>query len=406
MNSSAKSTWPRNIVVMGGGRWARVYIDVLLGLLPTGNKLLVYSPRNYKTMSDWVESRGTLSRVSVLSSLPSLPEHESKAVIVVNAAADHEKSIDWALSQQSAVLVEKPLTLSSGASSSLINEADRRGVYLAAAHVFLFAEYMVNFKKMTQSLDEIITIDVLWADAVVEARHGEVKSFDPGLRVFEDCIPHVLSVLETLNPGEVPQLVQLELLSGGAQLGIVLASSHFRYTVRLIRNGAARSRVIVVAGAENYFTLDFSQEPGTIVNGSETISAASNWASSQKPLSRMLEAFFDAVGGGLRDPRLGTAVGLRAACLSEEILPAYKAAQADWLSKRLLDAEENDEDLRYALREIALVSDPRSQQMTDEFLNQLIRDIKYCSQDAAGRDRLVLQSIDFVKSVLNKSRTN
>lgn len=406
MNSSAKSVWPRNVVVMGGGRWARVYVDVLLELLPASSRVLVYSPRNCEAMANWIVGKGVGKQVSAFSSLPVLPERESKSVIVVNAAADHEKSIEWALSQDAAVLVEKPLTLSSSASIRLIIEAARRGVYLAAAHVFLFAEYLVNFKKKIKSLDEIDSIDVIWADAAVDARHGEVKSFDPGVRIFEDCLPHVLSMLEILEPRESPRLVQMNFLRGGAQLDLVLSSAHCRYTVRLIRNGTERRRVITANGTEEFFTLDFSQEPGIIVTRSEIIAASPDWAVSQKPLSRMLEAFLDAAGGGCRDERLGTAVGLRAACLSEEILPVYHAAQAQWLAQSLLEADENDKDLRYALREVALSGDSHAMPISEDTLSRIFQDIKSCVKDPASREQFATRPIDFMKSVLIKSRMN
>lgn len=356
-------------------------------------------------MADWIRSRKAGERVSAFSSLPVLPERESKAVVVVNAATDHEKSIDWALSQNAAVLVEKPLTLSSNASRRLVDEAGRRGVYLAAAHVFLFAEYLISFKNRIQVLNGIVSIDVLWADAAVEARHGEAKSFDPGLRIFEDCIPHVMSMLEVLNPGASPRMVGLEFLRGGAELELVFAHSHLQYTVRLVRNGTGRRRVLAAANSENTFTLDFSREPGTILNGAEAISASPDWASAQKPLSRMLEAFLVAAGGGHRDARLGVEVGLRAASLSEEILPAYEVAQAEWLSKKLPSAEENDENLRYALMEIAMSGDPHPRPINEESLSQIIQDIKCYAQVAANEEQLAVRPIELVKSVLNKFRT-
>jgi predicted dehydrogenase len=353
MNISAKSVWPSTVVVMGGGRWARVYIDVLLELLPVSSRVLVYTPRNSAAMVDWIIGKGVGNRVSASNSLPVLHERDSKAVIVVNACADHEKSIAWALSQGAAVLVEKPLTLSSSAASHLINEAEKRGVYLAAAHVFLFAGYCENFKNSVQVLDKIASVDVVWEDATSEVRHGESKSFDPGVRIFEDCIPHILSILEMLNPGECLRLVRMELLRGGAQLDLVLSSAHCGYTFRLIRNGTTRRRVITLSGTDEFFALDFSQEPGTIVNRSGKVSAPPDWTVAQKPLSCMLESFLDAAGGGSRDLRLGTAVSLRAVCLSEQIFPEYHIAQAQWLENSLLETGENNKDLDYALREVA-----------------------------------------------------
>ena len=366
MDNLIKSAWPRNIVVMGGGRWARVYVDAMLELLPASSRVLVYSPRNCQAMVEWILDRGVGDRVRAFSSLPILPEQESKAVVVVNAAANHEKSIEWALSLGAAVLVEKPIALNFTTSRRLVDEADRLGIYMAAAHVFLFADYLVNFKKMIQVLDGILSIDILWTDRSVEMRHGELKSFDPGLRIFEDCIPHVMSMLEVINPGESLKMVQLNFLRGGAQLELLLTSSSMRYTIRLARNSAARRRVVTAVDSKNFFTLDFSREPGTIANQLETISASPDWGSVQKPLSRMLEAFLCAAAGGHRDPRLEPALGLRAASLSEEILPAYQAAQAEWLSKSLPNMEKNDEDLCYALKEIGMSGFPNSLHLNEE----------------------------------------
>ncbi len=387
---------------MGGGRWARVYVDLLLRLLPVSSRMFVYSPRSGQLMGNWIQQRGIGERVNALSSLPVLPASESRAVIVVNAAVDHERSVEWAILQGASVLVEKPLTLSFSASRRLVEKAGRQGVYLAAAHVFLFAGYLHSFRREMQALGEVATIDVLWVDAAAEARHGEVKSFDPGLRIFEDCIPHVMSMLEILDPGVSPVVVGLELCRGGAQLDLVLASTARRYTVCLMRNGETRRRVLTATNSAGACTLDFSCEPGTISNGAETMSALPDWASVRKPLSCMLEGFLVAAGGGLRDPRLEPELGLRAARLSEEIAPVYAAAQEVWLSERLVAGSDNDEDLHYALREIAMVDDPRSWSVHEDILNKLVGEVKREAQAVASKNLIV---VELVKSVLNKIRT-
>lgn len=400
MNSSAKAVWPRYVVVMGGGRWARVYVDVLLEILPVSTRVLVYSPRNSKAMFDWIISKGIDDRVTVFSSLPVMNESDYVAVIVVNAAADHLKSIEWAILQNAPVLVEKPLALNTNALSVLFNEATRRDVYLAAAHVFLFAEYLYNFKNKIQSLIEIESLDIIWADAVKNTRHGEIKSFDPGVRVFEDCLPHVISMLEIIQPGVSPKFVHMKLSRGGAHLNLVFSSANCRYTVCLIRNGTERRRVITASGKGQCFSLDFTNEPGTIVNCSETISACPDWAVAQKPLSSMLNAFFDAAGGGGPDVRLATALGMRAASLSEEILPAYHAAQAQWLVQNLFEVGDKDEGLRYALREIALSGYSQAVPISEEKLSKIIQDIKSSADDPMIKHRLVNRPIDFVLSLM------
>lgn len=400
VNSSSKTVWPRNVVVMGGGRWARVYVDVLLDILPLSTRVFVYSPRNSEAMFNWIISKGFDDRVSAFSSLPVMNELDYIAVIVANAAADHVKSIEWAISQGTPVLVEKPLALNSNELTILINEATKRGVYLAAAHVFLFAEYLVNFKNRIQSLTKIESLDIVWADAAKNTRYGEVKSFDPGLRVFEDCLPHVMSILEIIEPGASPKFVHMTFSKGGAHLNLVFSSAHCRYTVCLIRNGIERRRVITAKGNGQSFSLDFTNEPGTIFNRFETISACPDWSVSHKPLSSMLKAFFDVAGGGCHDERLGTAVGMRAACLSEEILPSYYRAQAQWLVQNVFEKGCNDECMRYALREIALSGYSHVVLLSEEKLSMIIQDIKSIADDPISRDRFVNHPIDFMLSLM------
>ena len=102
---------PSDIAVIGGGRWSRVFIEILCGLIPPTTKLSVYTPHNAVAMSAWVSENGFDQHIQVSSDLPQLLAGKSNAVIVVNAARDHEKAIEWAISCGASVLVEKPVTL-------------------------------------------------------------------------------------------------------------------------------------------------------------------------------------------------------------------------------------------------------------------------------------------------------
>ena len=70
-----------------------------------------------------------------------------------------------------------------------------RNIYLATAQVFLFASYVETFSKIIANENEIISINVLWKDPQSEKRYGEVKSYDPGLPLYLDWMPHILSIL-------------------------------------------------------------------------------------------------------------------------------------------------------------------------------------------------------------------
>ena len=139
---------PSNIAVIGGGRWSRVYIEILCGLIPQKTNITVHTPHNTVEMSAWISKSGFKHNIKVLSDFPEVLEGKSNAVIVVNAARDHEKAIEWALSCGASVLVEKPITLNFLATQRLADFAYSQNTYFAPAHVFLFARYIENFSKL------------------------------------------------------------------------------------------------------------------------------------------------------------------------------------------------------------------------------------------------------------------
>ena len=151
---------PDTIAVIGGGRWARVLTGVLCGLVPPSVGISVHSLHNADSMSAWVSERGFSQRIHVSSVWPQLLSVKSKAVIVANAARDHERAIEWALSSGAPVLVEKPIALTAAASQRLANLACRRSLYFAAAHIFLFAGYIENFSKIVAEAESIRFIRV------------------------------------------------------------------------------------------------------------------------------------------------------------------------------------------------------------------------------------------------------
>src|SRR5688572_14923711 len=106
---------PDHVAVIGGGRWARVMIDVLYDLLPPSVGVSVHSLHNANSMSTWVSARGWERRIDVSSALPQFDSARSHAVIVVTAARDHEAAAKHALSRGVPALVEKPIALSASA---------------------------------------------------------------------------------------------------------------------------------------------------------------------------------------------------------------------------------------------------------------------------------------------------
>jgi predicted dehydrogenase len=355
------TAYPDNVAIIGGGRWSRVLTEVLSAIVPPFVRISVHSPRNAVAMALWVSERGLGERIHVSSGLPIFFSESSNAMIVVNAACDHEKAIEYALSKGVPVLVEKPLTLNFATAQRLAELARSQNTYFAAANVFLFAKYVEVFSKIITAEKGINFIRVHWMDPQSEYRHGGTKSYDPGLTIYADWLPHITSILGALTSSQTQICEKLEFSRGGAHLKIDFLLGDIPCVVELVRNGNYRQRVIEVTSQQKKITLDFSIEPGTIVYEAAAICGDPHWDIKPKPVSSMLEAFLQGAVGGIRDARLDIAIGLRASQVIDQVSSLYYSALVPWLSKQILMLQgRDDSDYRYALSEILHVADPHS----------------------------------------------
>lgn len=299
----------KKILIIGGGRWARVIIEVILQLLPANSKLLIFSPKNFQGMLDWTVEKKIDSRTEIINNLNKLEIKKIEAVIVVNAASDHEKSIEWAIFNNLPVLVEKPLTLSANATGRLIELAYKENTILAAAHVFRFARYLENFSEIVKR-EKIKQIQIHWMDLKTEVRHGEKKNYDASLPIHKDVLPHVFSILATLKlslPEKIKSILWNEIKT---KIEIRCNALDIEYAFFLEREGFERQRIIRVEAEAKTLELDFSKEPGFISNGESKVSADEDWNNKMRPLATMLSTFLNSISSQKMDSRLDASFAL------------------------------------------------------------------------------------------------
>jgi len=344
--------WPSKVAIIGGGRWARVLIEVLCEMIPNDVELSIHTPHNAAFMRAWCDNLNWEGEISVSEGLPqstSLPT----AIIVANAARDHEKSIMWALSRSLPVLVEKPIATTSTSAQRLITMAQKKRVRFASAHVFLFASYLENFANIIKKEDEgVKCLKIIWTDPKSEHRYGEQKQYDPGLSVFADCLPHIISIFSSLSLGLPESCSNLKFLNGGSNIELELKLDDILCQVQLVRNAEKRQRIIEVTTKKKIIKLDFTIEPGIIFSGATKISADSDWDTNPRPVARLLTAFSQWAAGGDYDHRLNINIGLRANQIIDQAVSLYDFTRVSWLIEKLSSKETSNADFRYALTEI------------------------------------------------------
>lgn len=384
--------WPDYVAVIGGGRWARVLLDVLCSITPEEVKVYVYSPRNFTAMAEWVLNRGLEKRIQVNSDYSKTILGARGSVIVANSACDHERAIEWALHQRLPVLVEKPATPNFLSTQRMVAMANSKQTYFATAHIFLFASYIEAFAKLVSNQGSIVSIHMLWADPKIESRYGEEKKYDPGLPIYADLLPHILSILSTIIDVPSGNLESIEFLRGGACIKINLLFDQIPCVIEIARNVNSRQRIIKVETEIKVCALDFCFEPGVIYFDGHALCGDKEWDCKPKPVASMLTAFLKTSAGDVYDARLDNSIGLSISRFIDQVAIHYQADVWAWLKRELENhTEDMGIDIHYALSEIMQMNDSNSPVSLDQRINYCYKNLKKLIQLS---NNISLMSID------------
>ncbi len=375
---SAATHWPRQVLILGGGRWARVVAEVLVQLLPPTHGLTLCSPRGADLLTAWARQPGFAGRVNVLADRPTAFEAGfPPAVLVVNAARDHISSARWALATGATVLIEKPASMTLAALEQLVGEPAARD-RLFAAHVFRFANYFSSLRQRIARARHVHSFRVIWEDAAGEVRNGEAKKYDASVPILHDCMPHVVSILQALTD-QVPSVAgPVEVEQGGARVRLALRIADLPCEVILARNARRRARVVVVQTDLGEVTLDFTAEPGVIDHAGVQVAADTAWLERPRPLASLLRAFLDAAGGGWPDPRLALSTAVETCRLVDACADSYQDGLIKALERAYSLGEADLVALDYGLAELLQASGP----WEPERLAQRLTQMRVTLQDA------------------------
>jgi len=351
--SDSKSiNYPDSIYIIGGGRWAKVLIEVICGFIPPSVEISMHTLHNSSNVSTWVSENCFAQKVYVFAELPKFDPLKANVVIVANASRDHYKTAMWAISAKVPVLVEKPLALTLDDCLQLKQLSKHLDIPLAVSQIFLFTRYLETFTKVVNKSGNIQTIKVFWSDPKKEIRYGECKKFDPGLPIYIDLLPHVLSIIGSFLPFQSVQLNQLDYQRAGALLKLDIRVNEVPCQIYLERNGSQRQRLVKVNTDKNLVQLDFSKEPGSIISFGKVTNGDPEWEIKEKPIERMLKSFFSMVSNKKFDNSLQLESTITASIIIDQISNLYSSAQKTCLIETLSAKENVTEDLFYLLNEI------------------------------------------------------
>lgn len=339
------------IAIIGGGRWARVYLSVLAGLgLPY--RVAIVSAANAAELEARKDT-GLLDALIVPSLEELLANHRVVAAIVVNAARRHAETCLNLLDAGVPTLVEKPAALTRSEIDRLESHVNARTVRIMPALTFLHCTYLHRFAEILHRLGERpVGLKLEWRDASAEIRHGERKAYDTGLSVAQDVMPHVWAILTTVlrqSASETYRVRSCEIARGGRLASFTLSAAGLSNEVTLERDGSERRRLIEVSLASGRrLTLDFTVEPGTVLMDGVASSGDPDWNTTTRPVARLLGQFFSSLD---RPEERGLVESAAATvALVEDADARMKDCQLAWLAN--CPASHVDDHVEYAIRDI------------------------------------------------------
>jgi hypothetical protein len=283
--------FPKNILIIGGGRWARVIVSVLVEILPKSTKLIIYTNNNI--MSKWSITSYAQNNISIINDINEIKYKDIDAAIVANSARKHFVFSKKLIMNQIPVLIEKPISSKLSEVLELFNLSKEMQVKVAISQIIMFTQYIKNYKEKICEFGKVNRLHIDWHDEEFENRYAEVKYYDAGVPIYLDCLPHILMIANYLCGGSIDKCESIDLKNGGAYLSLKLTNGEILLSVSIRRNYLKRKRYVCALVGNKTVNLDFTVEPGIISSDNFTINADEKWDINEKPLSIMLSNFIN-----------------------------------------------------------------------------------------------------------------
>lgn len=344
----------RTLLLIGGGRWARVYLSLLSRLALPITKIAIISKHGGDSIDAALSEANThctipLVRAATLDD--GLTLANVSGAIVVNTARAHVRTALTLIDRKIPVLLEKPVALTLPEAEQLVYASTANKTVLMPGLVLDFCDYLYEFAQAARdTLEAVQSIEIRWSDPVGELRYGEAKSFDASISAVEEIAPHVATLLSIVAGGSDHSVHEATFARGGLLVALTGQWNDIPLAVSLERQAVKRERIVILRDVRGkQVELDFSIEPGTIKTGSNSRSGSANWSQQPRPLSQQLSKFIDIMHGSPRQSdieaiRTTTAFTVRAAQLVRE-------SQRRWLCSRHR-REHDTADCLVAMREL------------------------------------------------------
>ena len=135
-------------------------------------------------------------KILLINTIDKLIQINPDTLIIVNSARDHYKTYMMALQLNTSALIEKPVGMTLKEVEKIFKQSKINKFFLGASNIFLYNDYLINFKNIIKNDNKKFkSIELTWFDKQNEIRNGQVKTYDPTVPIYIDCMHHICSIL-------------------------------------------------------------------------------------------------------------------------------------------------------------------------------------------------------------------
>lgn len=254
------------VVIVGGGRWARVWAEVIVAAQGDSKNVSMVSRQHSFEVQAWARERVECKGIKVYKNLREIDFSAKKnAFAIVSGRPRHHcrDAID-AMKLGLDVLLEKPVAHILEDVKSIVAFSALNHRSLAVVNEFSFLPELNFFSEMISKNKAVIkSITIDWFDVPNEMRHGATKRSHAEVSYLQDIITHFLSILSVFVPiSELKVQAMPRSLSVGA---ISFRDDLFRlFLLRYNNADCKRKRAVIIETDKSKIKIDFSEKQARV----------------------------------------------------------------------------------------------------------------------------------------------
>ena len=247
-----------NLVIIGGGRWAR---QIMLSLNQNLKLKKIFCITNKKNffLKKWLNKKKLSEIILISNNLPK-SKSENSIAIICNSSSNHYRSSLEALRKGYNIFIEKPISLNFKQAEKIASVSKRKNKKIFCSNVFSYSE---SLKKITKifKVKKITSIKLKWHDKIKERRYGEFKKIDTNVPIYLDVLFHIFFLLNLILKKKTLKISKIKKKVFSKNKAIIqLKLNNILIDLDFNRLGYKRSRLINVNYEKNEYLINFSNQ--------------------------------------------------------------------------------------------------------------------------------------------------